>query len=380
MREGSGRRPGWLRGRRALLGIGLIAVVALTTVAIFATSLSTDDDLDVLVADVVDAGAPGVIVRIQDGDDVRTSVAGVAGIDLDRPLRSRDRFRIGSVTKTFVATVVLQLMAEGRIALGDTVEHWLPGVVPGGDGITVRQLLGHRSGLFDYVDDPRVFAPYARRPAHTWTPRALVELAVSHPPAFAPGQRYAYASTNYLLLELIVKAATGHSLGDHLRRRIFVPLGLRATSYEPFFVSGAYMHGHRPPSRQGVVTGPPRDTSREAASWTWGSGAIVSTADDLNRFFAALLGGRLLPATQLHAMEAVRPAGALRYGFGLAVFPTPCGDAWGHTGNAQGTVTVAWSRKDLSRQIVVAVNMYPMTGELEAAVRRLQDAAFCGTS
>jgi D-alanyl-D-alanine carboxypeptidase len=371
-------KPERLRGHRAILGAGTIALAVIATLAIVGMSRSPDDELEALVAGVVDAGAPGVLVRIRDGDDIRTSVAGLAEAGV--PVRAEDRFRIGSVTKTFVATVVLQLVAAGRVALDETVEHWLPGIVPGGERITVRQLLGHRTGLFDYVEDPRVFAPYAHRPAHVWKPRTLVELALSHPPAFAPGERYAYSSTNYLLLELIVEAASGEPLRDQLRSRIFVPLGLGATSFEPTLVSGTYVHGHRPPSHQGVVTGPPRDTSREAASWTWGAGAIVSTTDDLDRFFAALLRGRLLSAALLREMEAVRPAGSLRYGLGLAVFPTPCGDAWGHTGNAQGTVTVAWSRKDASRQVVIAVNTYPMTGELEDAVRRLQDAAFCGKS
>ena len=363
---------------RGVLAACAVALVVVTGVAVAAKLGSSKDDVEALVAELVDEGAPGVIVRIRDGDEVHTSVAGLAERDSHRPLRDGDRFRIGSVTKTFVATVVLQLVADRRLGLEDSVERWLPGMVPGGERITVRQLLGHRSGLFDYVDDPRVFAPYAHRPRHAWEPRTLVALALSHPAAFAPGERYAYSSTNYLLLELIVEAASGQPLAQHLRRRIFVPLRLHATSFEPFLVPGAYMHGHRPPTHQGVVTGLPRDTSREAASWAWGAAAIVSTADDVGRFFAALLSGRLVSPALLHEMEAARPAGSLRYGLGLAVFSTPCGDAWGHTGNAQGTVTVAWSRKDGSRQIVVAVNVYPLTGELETSVRRLQHAAFCG--
>jgi D-alanyl-D-alanine carboxypeptidase len=343
---------------------GAIAVAAVTSAAAVAVLRAPEDELGTLVAELVEAGAPGVIVLTREGDDLQTRAAGLADRDSGRPLREDDRFRIGSVTKTFVATVVLQLVVEGRLGLEDTVERWLPGVVPGGERITIRQLLGHRSGLFDYVDDPRVFAPYAHRPGHVWEPRTLVEFALSRPSPFAPGQRYAYSSTNYLLLELIVEAASGR-LSDHLSRRIFVPLRLNATRYEPFLVPGRYMHGHRPPSHQGVVTGPPRDTSREAASWAWGAGAIVSNARDVDRFFTALLGGNLLSAAMLREMESADPAGSLRYGLGIAVFPTPCGDAWGHTGNAQGTVTVAWSRKDASRQIVVAVNVYPMSGELD---------------
>lgn len=364
--------------RGVVLGLVAAALLAVAAAAYVAIPRSGGDDLDPFVEEVVGAGAPGVLVQVADGDLTRTNVLGVAQREPERLVQAGDRFRVGSVTKTFVATVVLQLAAEGAIDLEDTVEKWLPDVVPAGGEITVRQLLAHTSGLFDYVEDPRVFAPYAQEPEHAWQPRALVEIAVSRPAPFRPGQRFAYSSTNYLLLELIVETASGTSLEHQLRTRIFEPLGLQRTSFEPGLVSGPYIHGHRPPSHQGIVTGLPRDTSHEAASWAWGASAIVSTAGDVRRFFAALLRGQLLPPTLLRDMETIGPAGSLRYGLGLAVFPTPCGDAWGHTGNAQGTVTVAWNRKDASRQVVIVINTYPLTGELEAAVSRLQTAAFCG--
>ncbi|HJR94422.1 MAG TPA: serine hydrolase domain-containing protein [Gaiellaceae bacterium] len=364
-----------MSGRTALV---TAAVLVLAVAGVAALSGPSPDEAPRLAEQVIDAGAPGVLVHVRDRGETRTIVLGVAHDEPRRLVRSGDRFRIGSVTKTFVATVVLQLVAEGRIGLEDTVDEWLPGLVPDGDEITVRQLLAHTSGLFDYVDDERVFAPYAQNPRHAWSPRALVELAVAHPSPLRPGERYAYSSTNYLLLELIVEKASGASLERELDERIIEPLGLEGTSFEPGVVPGAHIHGHRPPSHHGIVTGWPRDTSGEAASWTWGAAAIVSTADDLRRFFHALLRGRLLAPAQLEAMETLVPAGSLRYGLGLAVFPTPCGDAWGHTGNAQGTITVAWNTRDASRQVIVVVNTYPLTGELEDAVRRLQLSAFCG--
>lgn len=370
---------GLRRRRSALLALTAVGC-ALSAVAFLASSREPDEEgLEPLLERVAEAGAPGVLLLVRDGSEIRSGVRGVADRDRARPVRAGDRFRVGSVTKTFVATVVLQLVGEGRVWLGDTVEEWLPGLVPGGRRITVRHLLSHRSGLFDYVEDPKVFAPYAQEPAHAWDPRRLVEIAVAHPPPFPPGQRFAYSSTNYLLLGLIVEAATGTPLEQQLRERIFEPLGLRQTTFAPRFVSGPYIHGHRAPSHQGVITGPPVDTSRQAATWTWAAGAIVSSADDLRRFFATLLEGRLLPPGLLREMETLVPAGRLRYGLGLAVFPTPCGDAWGHTGNVQGTVTVAWNRRDASRQIVLVVNTYPLSGDLEAAVLRVQTAAFCGT-
>ena len=373
----SSTRTRW--GRSSLLAL-VVMVCALTAIGCAANSRESDeDDFGPLLERVVEAGAPGAVLLVRDGSTIRTDVRGVAARSPARRVRAGDRFRIGSVTKTFVATVVLQLVDEGRVSLDDTVEEWLPGVVPGGRAITVRQLLSHRSGLFDYVEDPKVFAPYNQDPAHAWDPRRLVEIAVAHPAPFSPGRRFAYSSTNYLLLGLIIEAATGTSLERQLRERIFEPLELRQTTFAPRFVTDPYIHGHRSPSHQGVITGPPVDTNLEAASWTWAAGAIVSTADDLRRFFALLLEGRLLPPRLLRMMERVGPAGSLKYGLGMAVFSTPCGDAWGHTGNVQGTVTVAWNRKDGLRQIVLAVNTYPLTGELEAAVRRLQIAAFCGT-
>ena len=331
--------------------------------------------LEGLVERVSEAGAPGVLLLVRHGDRTRTTVRGIAAGET--PLRADDRFRIGSVTKTFVAVVVLQLVAEERIRLEDTVERWLPGLVPAGGEITVRQLLSHTSGLYDYVEDPRVFGAYVQDPGHVWAPRELVDLALEHPAQFAPGERYAYSSTNYLLLGLIVEAATGEPLADALEAHVFEPLGLDGTSFDPRYVRGPYVHGHRAPSHHGVVTGAPRDTSEEAASWAWAAGAVVSTAVDLSRFFASLLGGRLLTPSLLREMQTLVPGGALRYGLGLAAFPTPCGDAWGHTGNAQGTVTVAWNRRDASRQVVLVVNTYPLSPELETAVRELELAAFC---
>lgn len=365
-------------GRATLLVlVGAAGCLSVIAAVLAVTKESSEASVESLAAEVVEAGAPGVLLLVRDDGSTHTTVRGDADRERGRPVRAADRFRVGSVTKTFVATVVLQLVAEGRLRLDDTVEKWLPDLVPDGRRITVRRLLAHTSGLYDYVDDPRVFAPYAQRPTYSWSPRRLVAIAVAHPPAFPPGRGYAYSSTNYLLLGLIVESATRVSLAQELRARVFEPLRLRHTTFSPRLVSGPYIHGHRAPSHQGVVTGPPRDTSREAATWTWAAGAIVSSAEDIRGFFAALLGGKLVPARLLEQMETLVPAGNLRYGLGLAAFPTPCGDAWGHTGNAQGTITVAWNRRDASRQVVLVVNTYPLSGQLEAAVRRLQIAAFC---
>ena len=317
---------------------------------------------------VVRAGAPGVLVVVRQDGNRLVDVRGFSGVGVG----ADERFRIGSVTKTFVATLVLLLAEDGKLRLDDPVERWLPGLVPRGRTITIRHLLSHTSGLPDYVEDDRV----RRDPQRRWTPRELVAVALAAPTG-PPGRNFAYASTNYIVLGLIAERAGGAPLGRQLRDRLFEPLGLSNTTLVQSVVRGKHVHGHRPPTHQGIVTGAPADVSDEPAWWTWAAGGLVSTADDVHRFFGALLRGRVLGPRFLREMETLRPAGRLRYGLGIATFPTPCGPAWGHTGNVLGTIAVAWNTKDASRQLVLVVNAYPLSAELETAVRELQDTAFC---
>jgi D-alanyl-D-alanine carboxypeptidase len=373
--------------RRVALGALLVTAVAGGIAVIAYLSLDRrsgqkPEGLQPRLDAIVDSGVPGVIALTRNGTHVRHLASGLANPTTHTPMRFTDRFRIGSVTKTFLATVVLQLVAEGRVGLEDSVEHWLPRLLPNGRRITVRQLLGHRSGLFDYTDDRRVFQPYWSQPRFVWTPRRLIALAASDPLVFTPpGSRFAYSSTNYLILGLIVERATGTTVGRQLRKRIFRPLGLHDTTFVPRpWPALGEAHGFRVPSHDGVVSANAAvtDTSGYSASWMWAAGGIVSSADDLARFFAALLGGRVLAPGLLQTMETTPPPG--RYGLGLAVFQTRCGRAWGHTGNALGYVTVVWNTKDGLRQIVLMVNSYPFSAGTDSVVRRVLESAFCDQS
>lgn len=355
----------------------LVAALILAAVPTVVGCGESDQEFGSLLDNVVAAGAPGVLVVVRDQDGVRSESRGFADANEGVAMRPGLRFRIGSVTKTFVAALVLQLVEDSKLRLDDTVNRWLPGLVPGGRSITVRQLLSHTAGLFDYVEDPRIFQDRHRR----WRPRQLVVLATTHPPEHAtPGRGFAYSSTNYVVLGLIAEAATHVPLRRLLRERLFEPLDLHSTSFVPGVIRGRHVHGHRRPSHQGVVTGRAVDTSDEPAWWTWAAGAIVSTAKDVQDFYAALLHGQVIGPRLLHEMETLVPAGRLQYGLGLATFPTPCGRAWGHTGNVQGTIVVAWNTQDAARQVVVVVNTYPLTGELEGAITTLDDAAFCSAA
>jgi len=299
---------------------------------------------------IVAAGAPGAVLLVRDGHRTIRLTSGYRNLRPRTPMRAADRFRVGSITKTFIATVVLQLVGERNLALTDTVERWLPGVVPNGKRITVRQLLNHTSGLFDYGGDRGFVAEAYRHPLKDWTPRQIVAIATAHKPRFLPGAGWSYSDTNYYVLGLIIETATKHSLANELRRRIFAPLRLYATSFptEPS-IAGHYAHGY--------FLRPLQDVSVGSPSVQWAAGALVSNADNLARFYRALLGGGLLRPNLLRVMETVvTPAPGFSYGLGLQRLHEQCGPVWGHTGASPGYVANVLNSKDGRRQVVVLVN------------------------
>ena len=212
-----------------------------------------------------------------------------------------DRFRVGSITKSFVATVLLQLVGERKLKMADSLEHWLPGLVPNGRSITVRELLQHTSGLYDYVNDSAFRTAVLANPLRVWTPRQLVRIAVSHGPLFRPGRRWSYSNTNYILAGLLVQAVTHHTVAAELRDRIFRPLALHQTSFPTGpTISGPHAHGY-------LFYGTPlvRDTAHVSPTGAWAAGAIISTVNDVAAFYNALLGGRLLRPALLSEMENI---------------------------------------------------------------------------
>jgi D-alanyl-D-alanine carboxypeptidase len=323
--------------------------------------------------DLVKAGAPGAVVLIRKGGSTTVLTAGVADRSTQRPVGPDDRFRIASITKSFVATIVLQLVGEGKLSLTDTVEKFLPRLVPNGDKIKVRQLLNHTSGLYDYEQDPRVVAPYLNgNLGYTWTPRRLVALAVSHGPLFRPGARWSYSNTNYVLLGLIVEAVTKDKLASQLTRRILGPLGLKATRLGADANMGS-------PAAHGYYKG--QDVTRLNFSFAWAAGSMVSTARDVARFYQALLGGKLLRPQQLRQMETTVTGSGGDYGLGLWEQPQLCGDSWGHIGVAVGYSSRAWSSKNGQHQAVVLFTKTtePISPDVDFALGTLVDDAFCGS-
>ncbi|MFJ9691191.1 serine hydrolase domain-containing protein [Kitasatospora sp. NPDC101183] len=332
--------------------------------------------LDEVVAD----GVPGAVVEVRDAHGTFRATSGVADLASHRPAKAEDRFRAGSVTKSFVSTVVLQLVAEGRLGLDDPIERDLPGVVPNGQNITVRQLLGHTSGLYDYTNtllqhpDPIRSARTA-----TYTPLELIAMAGAHGPLFAPGTSWSYSNTNYTVLGLLVEHLTGRPLGEEIGRRILRPLHLRDTYFATTpEVSGPHLNGYEWLDGPGTA---PTDLTVFNPSIIWGSGTMVSTTADLDRFFRALLGGALLPAGLLDEMRTGRLIGpdARAYGLGLESRTYCAGTpAWGHSGSVPGYETFSFTTADGRRQITLSLNRNltnaPQTND---AINRVLTAGLC---
>ncbi|MET9295118.1 serine hydrolase [Streptomyces sp. NPDC003077] len=342
-----------------------------------------------LVAD----GAPGAAALATDeGGPARFAAAGVADLRTGRPMRRADRFRAGSLTKPFVAAVVLQLAAEHRLSLDAGVTRYLPGTAhaigPHGAArlarVTTRQLLGHTSGLFDYTRDAHL-ARALRGPgfaAHrydTHTPAALLRVALRHRPVATPGTRYAYSNTNYLLLGLLIERLTGHPYAREIRRRVLVPLHLTGTSFPGTSSALPAPHG-----RAYSVLGAHRvDSTALNPSRAGAAGEMVTTLDDLNRFFTALLSGRLLPRRQTRIGPAASPvygeAAPPSYAPGLYPTDLPCGiTVWGHNGEINGSSARTAATRDGRHVLTLRINTDTLDTPSPGADTDALTAEFCG--
>ncbi|MFF2747248.1 serine hydrolase domain-containing protein [Kitasatospora sp. NPDC058048] len=381
-----------------LAGAGLVAGVvpaanAQDTVGATAVGAAADQARRVdraaldagLRAVVVPGGATAALGRVdEDGRTLWKGAAGTADLTTGEPAAARDRFRIGSATKTFVATVVLQLVAEHRIGLDDPVEKHLPGVVRDGAGISIRQLLNHTGGIYNYTSDP-AFAYDDDATFRTWlstdrwksrTMAELVAVAETHPAYFPPGQDWHYSNTDYILLGMLIEKTTGRSWQQEVDRRIIRPLGLSETTMpenDPA-VPGRHTRAYV------SLPGGPVDVTLFNPSIAGPAGAGISTTADLAAFMSALLGGRLLGPAELAEMKHTTGLGrGADYGLGLERTPTPCGDFWGHRGDSIGYSSVMLADDTGRRQVVLSRNPYDPAGlpASEAAFTSLVTAAAC---
>jgi D-alanyl-D-alanine carboxypeptidase len=336
-------------------------------------------ELAKLTEDVVAADVPGAVLLVRRGEQITQIARGLSDKTTGQRLQPSDRFRIGSLTKTYVATVVLQLVDEGKLALTDTIGSRLPDLVSRNGQATVQQLLRNESGLFDYLDDERVLAPYlAEDLGFDWQPEQLVAVAMEHEPRFAPGTQYHYSNTNYVLLALLAERVTGKDMATFIAERITGPLGVRATSVdsEPQMFE-PYSHGYYRDS------GGDRDMTGMSPSWAWGAGNMVADALDVATFFRAVVAGRFVSKQQLEAMFTAGPHSVEEhYGMGIARVDAGCGTFMGNGGGFFGYQTLVFQSLDDQREVVLFRNLFspndPQGGEPGAeAVNKLLAAAAC---
>jgi len=400
-RVSSSTRPLRLAAMVALaVSAATVFPAAATTVP--ARSETQHAQLDRLARELVAAGAPGVIVRVDDGSGRPVEIAEQARWTRpDHVLRAGDEFREASNTKTMMATLVLQLVAEGRLALTDPVEKWLPGAVPDGGAITLRMLLNHTSGLFDYTEDPAILPSILGRDPRPWTSAELLAVGVRHDPLFAPGTEWSYSNTNYVAIGAVLERVTGMSLAELVRDRIARPLSLRHTYYATDSTwRGPHARGYEPdaahmppsvPAEFRDFAGPRHDGHVDVSDHNpaagGAAGAMVSTARDWSRFYTALMSGKLLPAAQLAQLRATVPIfqdqpDGPGYGLGIQTGATACGTIWGHDGGIPGYLSTNVTDSTGSRTATVLIATeswaeFDADPEIAAAGHALQTAVIC---
>jgi D-alanyl-D-alanine carboxypeptidase len=322
--------------------------------------------LDRLVADGFIPGA-ALSVRVP-GYEPWTGASGFVDQHHSRAMQTSTHVRIASISKVFTAVVVLQLVEEGRLDLDTPVSAWFPQLVPNADAVTVRRLLNHTTGLYDYLEDKHYLGQAFQAPDYEWSPEELVAYAALQPPLFLPGAPNAwdYSSTNYVILGMVVEQVAGRPLAEEMRARIIDPLELRNTFFAPDEpVPGEMARGYR----FGY------DFTDLSLSFAFATANMVSTTDDVRRFGEALFGGQLLKPETMAAMYAFENGKgqyhmpALEYGLGvmrnrLPVGPDAAGQVrppgastvMGHTGGFGGFRTALWHAPEGNITIALAMN------------------------
>lgn len=296
---------------------------------------------------------PGVFIAVYvPGHAAYVKSVGYANLAAKQPFRLGDKFRIGSNTKTFVVTVLLQLVDEHRLRLDDTISTFNLGLnIPNADTITVRQLCEMRSGLFEAYNTPQL-ARQNVTPQSRFTPRQLVRWASAHKPLFAPGARYDYSNTNYLILGLIIEKITRDTVGNQISRRILRPMALTDTSFpDTPAMPLPYSHGYdaqgKTPWQDVTVDVPP--------SLTWAAGAMISTVPDMKRWVKSYVLGTMNGKTSQRARLRCLPTGTgrgLKFGLGIG-----CSAGWyGYTGGLPGYNTAAYYLPSKDVTVIAFVN------------------------
>jgi D-alanyl-D-alanine carboxypeptidase len=297
-------------------------------------------------------GAPGAIVGVwQPGQPAYVGTFGVRDTKTGQPMDPNLYMRIGSVTKTFTVTALLQLVDQGKVALDDPISKYVGGVTEG-DRITLRQLAEMRSGLVNYTVTEPFDTALTADPFQAWTPQRLLSFAIGAPLQFPPGEGFSYSNTNTILLGLVVEQVSGQSIGDYITAHVTAPLGMKHTSFP---VGTEFPSPHAQGYSKPTPTTPVTDATAWNPTWTWSAGQMVSTLRDLRAWAPALASGQglLTPATaRERAASVADPTGPIKYGLGLF----NVGGWIGHNGSLPGYQTLSLYRPETKTTIVAFIN------------------------
>ncbi len=303
---------------------------------------------------------PGMNAEIIFPDGTRWSGAdGFADLGRELAVTPDTTFVTGSITKTFVTTALMQLREEGVLSIDDRLSKWVPDY-PNAENITLIQLMSHTSGLFDYFRHPEYNMRVFNEPDHEWTPQEILDEFVLDP-YFEPGQRYRYSNTNFVLLGLVIEAATGESLGQVLSERLTEPVGLDDTFCQcagPPPPGSARAYLQTPSGPVGLDDGTDYRPTLSAAKVAFGAGDIVSTSEDLADWVRTVYGGHLLAPESLALMTDYTYSGSTTAAYGLGTRTRVFHGVrmFGHTGSLRGFAAAMWHYPSIDLTIVVLTN------------------------
>lgn len=348
----------------------------MTTTALLCSASSRADTVDdvgvALRRAVAEHGLAGAVAVIRDGESVRSVTAGYSDLGTRAGFAANTRVRVASITKTFAAATILQMVADGLVDLDAPVEAYLPGRLRGngidGRAISVRQVLQHTSGVPEYFDDPSALDLTGK------TPDDVLDMALRKPALFPAGTALKYTNTNYVIAGLIIAAVAGRPADEEVTRRIIVPLGLTHT----YFPAVGEL-GLRPPSARGyeLVDGRRVDVTDDVGTAVGMDGSLISTGEDTTAFLTALLDGRVVPDQERQFMMDTLPTTdpAEGYGLGLVRLVLSCGvTVWGHGGDGAGYRSVMAKSID-GPAVAVTFTQSAVSGQDPR--RTVLEAAYC---
>jgi D-alanyl-D-alanine carboxypeptidase len=379
-----------------LIGLAVVAGIAVTIDrAVFSEETQTArPDLQRILDGLVTAPSritPGVTAYVSGPHGTWTGAAGVANVKSSEPMRPDARMRLESGGKLWTATLVLRLAQQHKLSLDDTVEHWLPNLLPYGSRVNLRQLLNHTSGMIDsnnIIQHPDLYLHQIKDqalrakiiavvkksqkdPGYEFSRRLWVQFAGAIPLLLPPGSAYHYSNIGYIVAGLVAERAGGQALPALFDREIISPLRLASAAYDPHSrISGPHAHGYQV-AANGKLT--------DATTWTNGLGAnggIVSDAADEARFLTALMQGKLLKPEQLAALK--KPSNHSNYGLGTGIVKSGCaGTAYGHNGGGAGFETNVFISGNGNRVAVLLLNGRTIDNSGDGIAYKAMNKLYC---